>query len=573
VWCPELLLNQLDLPLLLFKMVVSSEEATMFARVKKSGNNQYLQIVENRREKGKVVQRVITTLGRLDQMAEKGEVEALVRSLSRFSERTLLILSEKSKISASAMKIGPALIFERLWKELGIGSIVSSLVAERKFGFSVERALFLTVLHRLFVSGSDRGCEKWRRNYRIDGAEDIALHQLYRAMAFLGEEISDQKDRTHAPRCTKDVIEEEMFDRRKNLFTDLDFVFLDTTALYFEGEGGKTIGERGHSKDHRPDLNQMVVGALLDDCGKPIACEMWPGNTADVTSTIPVVTRLKKRFGANRFCIVADRGMISQTTMLALEEEKLSYILGVRMRLVKEVKTEVLADETPYEEVYPEGIHSKDPSPLKVKEVVIDGTRYIVCKNERQARRDEADRNTIVESLKEKIAKAPSSLISNKGYRGFVKVTKESVALDEDKINADVKFDGIWVLTTNTKLKAREVALKYKELWMVEHTFRDMKSVIDTRPIYHKRDETIRGHVFCSFLALVLKKELDDRLVSQGLQFEWADIKQDLKALQEVILEENGTTLAVRTECQGTCGKVFKATGVAVPQTIRVVQP
>ena len=545
----------------------------MFARVKKSGNNQYLQIVENRREKGKVVQRVITTLGRLDQMSEKGEVESLVRSLSRFSEKTLLILSEKSKVSASAMKIGPALIFERLWKKLGIGSIVSSLVAERKFGFSVERALFLTVLHRLFVSGSDRGCEKWRRNYRIDGAEDIALHQLYRAMAFLGEEISDQKDRTHAPRCTKDVIEEEMFDRRKNLFTDLDFVFLDTTALYFEGEGGKTIGERGHSKDHRPDLNQMVVGALLDDCGKPIACEMWPGNTADVTSTIPVVTRLKKRFGANRFCIVADRGMISQTTMLALEEEKLSYILGVRMRLVKEVKTEVLADETPYEEVYPEGIHSKDPSPLKVKEVVIDGTRYIVCKNERQARRDEADRNTIVESLKEKIAKAPSSLISNKGYRGFVKVTKESVALDEDKINADVKFDGIWVLTTNTKLKAREVALKYKELWMVEHTFRDMKSVIDTRPIYHKRDETIRGHVFCSFLALELKKELDDILVSQGLQFEWANIKQDLKALQEVILEENGTTLAVRTECQGTCGKVFKATGVAVPPTIRIVQP
>lgn len=544
----------------------------MFARVKKSGIYQYLQLVENRWENGQARQRVITTLGRLDQMSEKGEVESLVRSLSRFSERTLLILSDKSKVSASAKKIGPALIFERLWKELEIGSIVSSLVADRKFGFSVERALFMTVLHRLFVSGSDRGCERWRWDYRIAGTEDIALHQLYRAMAFLGEEISDQDDRTHAPRCTKDVIEERMFDHRKNLFTELDFVFLDTTALYFEGEGGKTIGERGHSKDHRPDLNQMVVGALLDDRGKPIACEMWPGNTADVTSTIPVVTRLKKRFGANRFCIVADRGMISQATMLALEEEKLSYILGVRMRLVKEVKTEVLADETPYEEVYPEGIHSKEPSPLKVKEVVVDGTRYIVCKNERQARRDEADRNTIVESLKEKIAKAPSSLISNKGYRGFLTITNKSVTLDEEKVKADAKYDGIWVLTTNTKLRAREVALKYKELWMVEHTFRDMKSAIDTRPIYHKRDETIRGHVFCSFLALVLKKELDDRLVSQGLQLEWADIKQDLKALQEVILEENGSTLAVRTECQGSCGKVFKATGVAVPPTIRAIR-
>jgi len=145
--------------------------------------------------------------------------------------------------------------------------------------------------------------------------------------------------------------------------------------------------------------------------------------------------------------------------------------------------------------------------------------------------------------------------------------------LDEDKIKADEKYDGIWVLTTNTKLKAKEVALKYKELWMVEQTFREMKSVIDTSPIYHKRDETIRGHVFCSFLALVLKKELDYRLVSQGLQLEWADIKQDLKALQEVTVEEKDITLAIRTACMGVCGKIFKAVGVAMPPTIRVVTP
>jgi hypothetical protein len=179
-------------------------------------------------------------------------------------------------------------------------------VSSRKFGFKVERALFLTVLHRLFISGSDRCCEKWRRDYLISCVEELELHQLYRAMAFLGEELADQKDRTpFAPRCTKDVIEERMFDYRRNLFTDLDLVFLDTTSIYFEGEGGKTIGELGHSKDHRPDLNQMVVGALLDDLGRPLACEMWPGNTADVTSTIPVVTRLKKRFGAGRFCIAS----------------------------------------------------------------------------------------------------------------------------------------------------------------------------------------------------------------------------------------------------------------------------
>jgi transposase len=312
---------------------------------------------------------------------------------------------------------------------------------------------------------------------------------------------------------------------------------------------------------------------LLDDRGRPLACEMWPGNTADVTSTIPVVTRLKKRFGANRFCIVADRGMISKATMATLEEEHISYILGVRMRRVKEVNTEVLLNEDPFAEVYPEGTHSKEPAPLKVKEVMVNGTRYIVCRNERQARRDAADRDAIVAALKEKLKKAPATLISNKGYRSFLTMTNESVTLDEEKITDDALYDGIWVLTTNTKLAAREVALKYKELWMVEQTFRDMKSILETRPIYHKRDETIRGHVFCSFLALVLKKELDDRLVSRGLQLEWADIKQDLKALQEVVIEESGLKLAVRTECRGTCGKVFQATGVALPPTIRVLHP
>jgi len=115
------------------------------------------------------------------------------------------------------------------------------------------------------------------------------------------------------------------------------------------------------------------------------------------------------------------------------------------------------------------------------------------------------------------------------------------------------------------------VALKYKELWQVEQVFRDMKSILETRPIYHQIDETIRGHVFCSFLALVLRKELDRRLDKAGHRFEWADIKQDLKSLQEITIEEKGKRLAIRSECRGVCGKVFQSVGVAIPPTIREV--
>jgi len=544
----------------------------MFARIKKSGRNEYLQLVENRREGKKVSQRVVATIGRMDELQAGGGIETIIRSLSRFSEKIVMILSARDNpdVRATAKKIGPAIIFERLWQELGIGKIISNLLKGRKFEFDVERAIFLTVLHRLFVSGSDRYCDKWRRDYRIDGVESLSLHHLYRAMAFLGEETGDQQDRTpFSPRSTKDVSEEDLFQARQDLFSGVDCVFFDTTSIYFEGKGGETIGEFGHSKDHRPDLLQMVVGVILDNHGRPVCCEMWPGNTTDVTTLVPIIKRLQSRFAIGRVCVVSDRGMISVETMALLEAEKISYILGARMRRSKEVKVEVLSRAGRYREVHPEGLTTKDPSPLKVKEVMVDGNRYIVCLNEKQARKDAADRQAIIDSLQEKLKSNPKSLVGNKGYRKYLKLGKDTVSVNQAKIEEEARYDGKWVLKTNTTLTTEQVALKYKELWQVEQVFRDMKSILDTRPIFHQRDETIRGHVFCSFLALILRKEMDSRLERAGHCLEWADIKQDLEALQEVTITEQGKTLAVRTECIGACGKIFQAVGVAIPSTIR----
>jgi hypothetical protein len=501
----------------------------------------------------------------MDQLQEKDRVETLIRSLSRFSEKVLLILSGKSDVSATAKKIGPALIFERLWEELGIKKVIKDLLSHRKFEFDVERAIFLTVLHRLFVSGSDRSCEKWNRDYKINGVEELSLHHLYRAMTFLGEETEDQKDATpFSPRCTKDLIEEGIFFERRDLFTGLDLVFFDTTSIYFEGSGGDRIGKKGHSRDHRSDLNQMVVGAVIDNKGKPVCCEMWPGNTADVETLIPVMDRVRSRFNTGQFCIVADRGMISAGNIKELEQRRIPYIFGTRMRKVKEIKEDVLSHPGRYREVRPEGSLSKDPAPLKVKEVVLRGKRYIVCLNPKHR-----DRQAIIDSLEEKIKTNPKGLIGNKGYRKYLKIERNSVSINKDKMEWESRFDGKWVLITNTNLLAEDVALKYKELWQVEQVFRDVKSVLETRPVYHQKDENITGHVFCSFLALVLRKELDRRLEKAGRYFDWADIKQDLKALQEVEIEDSGKALALRTECLGTCGKIFQAVSVAIPPTIR----
>lgn len=544
----------------------------MFVRVKKTGEYQYLQIVQTYREGRKVKQRVVSTLGRLDKMQEKGEVDGIINSLSKYSSNVLMLLTSKSLPESQVLKIGPVLIFKRLWEESGIRTVLGQLLKDRKHQFDVGLAIFITVLHRLFVSGSDRSCEVWMQDYAIEGSETLSLHHFYRAMAFLGTPLDGQGGKTpFAPRCIKDLIEERLFYRRRTLFSQLELVFFDTTSIYFEGEGGDEIGQYGNSKDHRPDRRQMVVGAVLDDKGFPLCCEIWPGNTADVNTLIPIADRLNKRFGVKKMCVVADRGMISQDTIDAMETKGIDYILGVRMRKVKRVKKEVLTRQGRYQEVIPEKPGSKAPAPLKVKQVWHEDERYIICLNPKQARKDKADRENIIESLKNRLKQGPKSMIGNKGYSKYLKVTKDAMQVDTAKVKEEERYDGKWVLTTSLDMAPEDVALKYKELWMVEHIFRDVKSILETRPIYHKVDETIRGHVFCSFLALVLKKELDRRLEASGENLEWFQVKQDLKSLKEITIEESDSKIKLRTQARGSCHAIFQAVGMALPPTIRKI--
>jgi len=522
----------------------------MFVRIKPSGKNQYLQIVENYRQNGKVRQQVIATLGRAEELIGSGKTDKLVQSLVKFCKFTQIAERHRSgNLQAlSFRKIAPALIFERIWKQLNISQVIEEQLLDRKFEFPVERAVFLTTLHRLFAPGSDRAAEKWKRDYEIRDTENLELHHLYRAMAWLGGSFQ--------------ALEDQLFSLRKDLFTSLKLVFFDTTSLYFEGEGG-TIGEYGFSKDHRPDLHQMVVGAVLDGEGRPICCEMWPGDTTDANTLLPVVDRFRRRFGVEQMTFIADRGMISHKTICELEARKQTYILGARLRREKAVRDDVLSR--------PGRFHQVEDN-LLVKEVKLDGRRYVVCLNPQEAAKDAKDRETIIASLEDKLKRGAKTLIGNRGYRKYLKINKESVSIDNAKLQEETRFDGKYVLLTNLpaeELSASEVALRYKELWQVEHIFRSMKSTLQTRPIYHQSDEAIRGHVFCSLLALMLLKELQIRIQAKSWKLEWNDIRRDLEALLEVEVADNNETYYLRTKLQGVCGKVFQAAGVAIPSTVR----
>jgi hypothetical protein len=450
----------------------------MFFRQKKSGNHLYLQVVENHWEDGRSKQRVIATIGRWDQLRASGQLEGLLLSGAKFSESVMVLAAhrEGQAPAVCTRRIGPALVFGRLWEELRIPQVMQRLLADRDFELPLERILFLTVLHRLMHSGSDRACVRhWMQDYQIDGTEDLALHQVYRAMGWLGERLPDDQQQgatPFAPRCVKDAFEEALFERRRDLFSTLDLMFFDTTSIYFEGEGGEELGQYGHSKDHRPDRKQMIVAAILDGQGRPLCCELWPGNVTDVTTLIPVVDRLRKRFRIGSICIVADRGMI------------------------------------------------------------------------------------------------------RKGYRKYLRAEGPQFAIDEAKLRGEARFDGKWVLQTDLEeMSAEDAALTYKQLWTVEEMFRTAKTLLETRPIYHKGDDTIRGHVFCSFLALLLRKELQDRLAAQGDGFEWAELLGDLDALQITEVEAQGKRFLLRSDARGACTAAFRSAGVALPPTIQATPP
>jgi len=550
----------------------------MFVRTKKSGQYEYLQVVHSQRVEGRVQQHVIATLGRLDVLQRSGQLDALLASCARFAQQTAILTAQRQGrvCMAAKVRLGAPLVFQRLWEALGFPKLIRRLLDGRKFGFHVERAIFVTVLHRLFAPGSDRAAEVWYPQYAVAGAEGLQLQHFYRAMAWLGEALPEEQQAgatPFAPRCIKDQIEEELFAETRDLFTSLELVFFDTTSIYFEGAGGETIGQYGHSKDHRPDCKQMVVAVVLDGQGRPICCELWPGNTADVTTLIPVVERLKQRFRIQSICIVADRGMISRETIAKLQaaDRNVRYLLGARLRSVKEIYGDVLSRPGRYHEVFGPKQTSKDPSPLKVKEVWVDDRRYVVCRNEDQATKDAADREAILVALREQLKRGAGSLVGNKGYRKFLRTRGSGFEIDEAKVAWDARFDGKWVLQTDTDLSAADCALRYKDLWMVEQSFRSVKSVLETRPIYHKCDATIRGHVFCSFLALILLKELLDRLKRRGWTVEWDRLRQDLDALEEITVKTAGRSFVIRSAAKGDAGKAIQATGVALGSVVRLL--
>ena len=526
----------------------------MFLRVKRSVQGgqtyEYLQIVESYREAGRVRQRVRATLGRRDQLVASGALDALLTSLGRFSERFRVVERVRTEgLQAHQAKTwGPALVFGRLWGTQGLPGILTRLADGRRVTFDVERATFALALQRRCAPGSDRQGAAWLRTVEAPGFPALELQHLYRTAGGV-----------LAP--GREALELALFQQDRDLFTQtLDLLFLDTTSVFVWRDTEPPLRRRGYSRDRCPDQPQVVLCVAVDQQGWPVAWDILPGNTADKPAFRAMIDRLRTRFRIGRVIVVADRGMMAHSSIQLLTEDRdapFDYILGCKLRRDAEVQTEVLARPGRYHPVAPN---------LEVKEVTVADRRYVLCRNPEEAARDAAARTALVTHLETTLARqGPKALLKNKGFARFLTIRKGSVSLNQAAIDADARLDGKFVLRTNTALPTAEVAQAYKSLWRVERTFREEKSTLEVRPVYHHRDDTTVGHIVACFLALRLEVDRQRRLDERKLDASWPDLMRDLAQVQAVEVTCDGQRYRLRTELQGHAAAAFGAAGVRPP--------
>jgi transposase len=523
----------------------------MFVRTKvfknKDGSTRtYLQLVTTERVGSKVRQRVVANLGRLDELQEAGAIDRLIQHLARFSKKQC-VLDKVRQIEAKQAKTwGPVLIFRRLWEELRLSATFERLLERTEVETDFEEAAFAMVLNRLLDPMSKLRVSEWIKTIYRPEWDKLELNHFYRTLDFLAEH--------------KVNFEQALYARVWDLFNlKLDLLLWDTTTTYFEGRAAEGLAEFGFSKDNRPDRVQVMIGVLVSRDGFPIGHEVFPGNTAEVDTFRQVVDKVQQHFNLRRVILVADRGMVSDKLLKEIEAAGLEYIVGVKMRKLKAVQ-EVLS--------HPGRYHKVD-SNLWVKEVAHEGVRYIVCFNPEERERDRQVREEAVARLKEKLkAGQVRQLIGNSAYRRYLRLDGAKVTIDTETLEEEARYDGKYVLRTNCSLSPEDVAESYKSLWQVERAFRELKSGLDLRPVYHWTEKRIRGHIMVCFLALVLEMALRRKIRAQGVEVRYDDLLLDLCQLKAVDLYVDGTRYLARTELTGRAEVAFRAVGVRPPMLV-----
>lgn len=541
----------------------------------------YLQLAENiwNPEKRRAETHIVCNCGRADDPAVIERLRRLARSILRRCTPQEIVAGDEQWRLVCAYPYGPLYALQALWARFGIAQIIHAQAGARRLGFDVERALFAMVANRVCAPASKLYCyEQWlKEDVRIAGTEALQLHQLYRAMDFL--------------EANKAPIEREIFFRVADLCNlDVEVIFYDTTSLHFEVDeedrgvgaedtvhgsrvaGAKTyraLRKRGHAKNGRFDAPQIVVGLAVTREGFPVRHWVFPGNTVDVTTVARVKQELRG-WQLTRCVFVGDAGMVSAANFSALAAGGGKYIMCMPLRRGEEVALEVLSRPGRYQSV---------SENLQVKEVWVgEGERrrrYVVCFNAQEAARQRAHRNEVLEELAAELdslrergdgahSKRACALVASARYGRYLKQTGSRLAIDRRAVAAAERIEGKFVVHSNDDtLTAADMALGYKQLQRVEQAWRDMKSGLKLRPVFHWAVHRIHAHVAITVLALLL-----ERAAEQACADTWRNIRDDLERIQLAqLLSPHGTLWQV-TEPTPAAAKRLKSLNIAPPPPV-----
>lgn len=535
----------------------------MFVRKSKVNQNgksyTYLQLVHNRRDpSGKVKTDIILKLGRED-LISSAFVSDMVEAIAPYADRETTSADTTFQFLRSR-EIGVVWFLNELWNRLGMGKAISSLVEDRKFRNPVERMVFAMVAARIVSPGSKLSIEHWVENkVLVPGLKEVDVHNLYRAMDLLVE--SDEQ------------VQHAVFTSvAKEAKLELDLVFLDTTNTYFECDvDGSPSGllKRGRSKDNHPELPIVSIAFAVTKQGIPIRCWTFPGNTSDQR----IVDQVKSDLGQwnlGKVILVGDAGFNSVENRKVFLRECGDFIVGEKLRTGSEGAA--------VEALHRKGRYRTLDNGLQIKNVIMDEgmateRRFVIVKNPDAEKRDRLVRDSIVDEVRRRLdalsqmegkdhTKAACSLRSHGTFGRYIIQAKGGVLkLDKAKIASEELLDGKFLVSTsNMNLDAADVAMGYKQLFEIERVFRDMKNVLEIRPVYHRLDDRIRSHILICWMAMVLVRYAEEKTGAT-----WFSISRTLDDITAGLIETKSSTLWYTSRISDEAKELFSKLSMKVP--------
>ncbi len=539
---------------------------------------EYLYLVEGRRVGGRVQQRVVSPIGRADLLAP--HLDKLLTLLRPYTRERVVHAGEIS--AEHGLTYGPILVARRLWAQLGIGEVVRRHCPSRD-GWDVAETAFLLTAHRLLHPGSEHALAWWLEEswvadqagqrvlpqWEAHGRVRVAYRQLRQWYRTLDHLIA-----------AKEAIETDLYLRLRDLFgLQVEVVFYDLTSTYFEGTGPTRVARCGHSRDGRPRNRQVLVGVVMAS-GWPIASYVFAGNRADRQTVTAVLANVRRRFTVRRVVWVCDRGMVSERALHALAAGEDRYVVGIQRRRNPTAQAVLAAARRRPAQPLPDGGRA-----IEVQ-LPQDPVRYIVVHSperlgfERAMRRQDMARcRDALRRLQAAVAagrlKTPEKIGARAGailraYRGHRYFTwrlepdgQVRFTLDRAKLRAARRVEGTYLLQTNDRaLDTVQTVASYKELLMVERAFRELKGMMEMRPIYHQTQRRVRAHLFVVHLALLLGCALHKALTRAGLTMALDTALEALRPIRLVELNVAGQHLRLVTRPGPHGQAVLRAVGI-----------